>query len=509
MISKSTLLLHYKRKDIQEAMVAHAKDREVAIKFGDSGFGQRPQILAYPNDILESAMQGATSFHCSEERWKNPIQLSPSLQRREMEDLRLAWDLVLDVDCPVWDVAKLVTNELIEALKQEGVQQISVKFSGNKGFHIGVPAEAFPQTIGNTSIASLFPDAPRKIAAYLVAKCAPKVEAELAKTASLKEWVERVGLSWGDIAQQKCLSCSAVTPFAKAEELIEWICGVCQHNERTSLDKIAVKCPKKHGPMSRAGTIKKEGCPKCGKKSMRYLIDLTKLLSVDTVLISPRHLYRMPYSLHEKSGLCSVPINPNSVLDFEREFADPKLVDTKYSFLNRENASPSARQLLINGLDHNIELADPRLEKEKNEKSFENFTEAAPEWSFPPCIQHIAKGLPDGKKRAMFILINFLSTLNWTPDDIAKYLRTWNEKNPEPLREVLIEGHVRYHKQTHKDVLPPNCDNKMYYKDLGICHPDSLCRKIKNPVNYAIIRTKMKAQDEKANTRDLKSPPRK
>jgi len=33
--------------------------------------------------------------------------------------------------------------------------------------------------------------------------------------------------------------------------------------------------------------------------------------------------------------------------------------------------------------------------------------------------------------------------------------------------------------------MPPNCD-KNHYKDLNICQPDSLCRKIKNPLNYAV-----------------------
>ena len=39
-------------------------------------------------------------------------------------------------------------------------------------------------------------------------------------------------------------------------------------------------------------------------------LDVEKFLEIDTVLISSRHLYRMPYSLHEKSGLVSLPINP-------------------------------------------------------------------------------------------------------------------------------------------------------------------------------------------------------
>ena len=66
MITKSQILLHYKRKEIQEAIVDDARDKEVAIKFGDGGFGKRPDVIRYPQDVMELAKQGATSFHASE-----------------------------------------------------------------------------------------------------------------------------------------------------------------------------------------------------------------------------------------------------------------------------------------------------------------------------------------------------------------------------------------------------------------------------------------------------------
>ena len=72
---------------------------------------------------------------------------------------------------------------------------------------------------------------------------------------------------------------------------------------------------------------------------------------------------------------------------------------------------------------------------------------------------------------------------------IEKLLKDWNQKNDEQLREVIITGQLRYHKQQKKKILPPNCENKMYYKDLQVCTPDNVCQRIKNPVNY----TKRKA----------------
>ncbi|MBS1266527.1 MAG: hypothetical protein MAG795_00494 [Candidatus Woesearchaeota archaeon] len=51
----STALKHYKGKEIQEAIVRAAKDKEIATRYGNRGFGKRPDILQYPRDVFESA----------------------------------------------------------------------------------------------------------------------------------------------------------------------------------------------------------------------------------------------------------------------------------------------------------------------------------------------------------------------------------------------------------------------------------------------------------------------
>jgi DNA primase large subunit len=85
----------------------------------------------------------------------------------------------------------------------------------------------------------------------------------------------------------------------------------------------------------------------------------------------------------------------------------------------------------------------------------------------------------------MFILVNFLTSAGWSYENVEKILKTWNAKNKEPLKETLLVGQIRYHKMQKKKILPPNCQNQMYYKDFGVCKPDNLCAKIKNPVQYA------------------------
>src|SRR3989344_3912882 len=89
------ILKHYLRKDVQKEILKLSKDREVGVRFGENGYGKRPDILQYPGDITSLAQQGATSFHVSEERWYNPLELSPGMKKNELDALRKGWDLCL------------------------------------------------------------------------------------------------------------------------------------------------------------------------------------------------------------------------------------------------------------------------------------------------------------------------------------------------------------------------------------------------------------------------------
>src|SRR3990167_3943941 len=195
MIPISAVLNHYKRQEIQQAIIEHAMDKEVAIKFGDNGFGKRPDILQYPNDVLELAKKGATSFHVSEEMWDNPLRLDPSLKRSEMDEMRKGWDLLLDIDCDIFDYSKIAADLIVDAIEEEGIKGISVKFSGNHGFHIGVCFESFPEIVNGKNITDLFPEAARKIAAYLSSRIENKLTRGILEKDSISEVAKKTGKS--------------------------------------------------------------------------------------------------------------------------------------------------------------------------------------------------------------------------------------------------------------------------------------------------------------------------
>ena len=85
----------------------------------------------------------------------------------------------------------------------------------------------------------------------------------------------------------------------------------------------------------------------------------------------------------------------------------------------------------------------------------------------------------DGRKRALFILLAFFSSLNFPQDYIEEKITEWNKKNSQPLKEGYIRSQITWNNQNK--ILPPNC-NSHYYKDIGIrCTCDT-----KNPVPHTI-----------------------
>jgi len=436
----STVLKYYKRPEIQDAIVREAEHKEIAMSYGGTGYGKRPDTLQYPRDVLEMVKRGGTSFHCSEELWHNPLQVTTGMRAQELNELRRGWDLILDIDCPELEYSKIAADLLVQALQHHGLNYISIKFSGNHGFHIGVPFEAFPETVHGTPVKHMFPDGPRKIAAYLQDMIAEPLASRLLAMHPTATIAQNVGK----------------TP----DELMT------------------------HGSF-----------------------DAFKVLAIDTVLIASRHLYRMPYSLNEKSGLASVVITADEILPFNKEkHARPEHVKPDRLFLDRTRVTAGeARSLLIHAFDHKVKIHEDIAPAEK--KEYEPVTSAVPEEYFPPCIQKILSGLEDGRKRALFILTNFLFSVGWSYTQIETFLFEWNKKNPEPLREVTIQGHLRHHKTNKKRVLPPNCVNKAYMVDLGVCAPDGFCKantdprddnfspRIKNPTNYAIFKQRNVARE--------------
>ncbi len=426
---------YYSRKDVQEAMLKVCEDREVAPRYGE-GFGKRPDVLQYSGDIFEMAKRGATSFHISEEHWHDPLILKPGMAKKELDENRKGWDLLLDIDVIYWDYAKWTAYFLIEALKFHDVKNVSVKFSGSKGFHIGVPFASFPEEVNGIKTHKIFPEGPRIITAYLQNMIHEMLANKILEKESITDIAQKTNIKRSDLVKE-----GKFDPFA--------------------------------------------------------------IIEIDTVLISNRHLFRAPYSLHEKTGLVSLPIDNEKILSFDKREADPKTVKVERGFLEKGSKN-DGKSLIMQAMDwwgkKHAKQGPDTVAGAKRERTLP--TDAVQEQCFPQCMQKILAGnMDDGKKRALFIMVNFLRHMNWNDQAIESRLKEWNSKNKNPLPPSYITTQLIWNKKQKESILPPNC-NKSYYKDLRVACADTVCNRFKNPVNCA-LRAHAQAKEMEKKTKKI------
>lgn len=432
-----------KNPEILEDMVLSARNREAAYMLYTGHFGKRPYYIDSEEDIVNLVKRGAISFHMSVERWYNPLNLSTKLKKRELNELREGWDLLLDIDSKDFEIAKHTTKLLIDVLiNKYNISPIYVKFSGGSGFHIVVPWELFPETIlihkkdeyKSEQVKNMFPDLARLLALYLMSLVENKLYKTISVLWDIRELIKHYNI---DVLEEN------FSPF--------------------------------------------------------------HIVNIDTVAISSRHLFRMPYSINEKSYRLSIPIKTSNILEFDPSFASIDVYSYEnIPFLSEEIKRKDLLSNLIldalawdklNKLEKErlktlYELSNPsseNIEERHVKRAIKKFKGKVPPTYFPPCIKNILQGVEDGRKRSLFILINFLYNLGWGWDDISKLVYEWNENNPDPLREKYIEYQIEWHRQKYSKgnkYLPPNCSNEGYYKDIGVCKPDSICKLIKNPISY-------------------------
>jgi ribosomal protein L37AE/L43A len=490
--------MYYSRKDVRNALFEFSKKRECIPKYFE-GFGKRPDDFQYESDILGFVKKGATSFHCSEELWKDPLQLSTELSKKETDDLREGWDLLLDIDSPYLEYSKRYAFLLIKILEFHGIKNIGIKFSGSKGFHIIIPWKAFPKEIYSQKTKEMFPEWPRIICEYLTDELQKKLENEILYDINLREIAERTGKKEEELIIRICRICKR---NVEKRDMITWYCPSCRNEivnpEGTFNNRKKPKCPECRKDLIEKEREKVYFCNYCSinsKKNPEFFdrerMATENLIEADLVLVAPRHLFRMPYSLHEKTALASIVINKDRIKDFQITDAKPLKVEIKNFYPDAEEGE--AKYLLLQALDWKDQrdkqdkiLSEGKQEPIETQKSYKQISIQNPnENIFPPCIKLILKGVPqDGRKRALFILINFFKSLGLSEQELERRINEWNEKNYLPLKKGYIQSQLIWFSRNPAR-LPPNCD-KSNYRDLNVCKPDSLCREIKNPVNYAI-----------------------
>ena len=408
--------LYYSRPDIQKAIYEFSKNREICPRYFE-GFGKRPDSFQYPSDVFEMARKGATSFNCSEELWEDPMKIVTGMSEEQANQLRIGWDLIIDIDSKYIDYSKICAEIIINFLKFHRMKNIRIKFSGSKGFHLIIPWKAFPEEVNGIQTKNMFPEWPRIMIKYIIEQ-------------TKKQLIEKIS----DIERPN----KYVKNFQASKEVMP-----------------------------------------------------------DIILVSPRHLFRMPYSLHEKTALASVVIDAEQISKFDLKDANPLKAEIKNFIPNVKEGEAS--EFLIQALDwhrenygRNESSAPNGISsgvKSKNASMGEfkpiNLGEISDK-NFPDSIKKILNGLSDGKQRALFILINFFRSIGMERNELEKRIYDWNKKNNPQLAENRIKAQfIQSYK--NKIVLPPNYD-KDYYAGIGIIPTQEEIR-YKNPVSYFVKKT--------------------
>ncbi len=422
---KEKIKEYYLQEGIVQEMVRCARYREFAPTY-PGGYGRRPDSINYATDFREYVERGAIAFHGSVERWKNPLLIG----KIGMSKLRKDWDLIIDIDADegmeyAKAAAKMIIKEWTDIFNISK-KNISVKFSGNRGFHIGIHRNAFPSKIGGKKFKELYPELPQAIVGYM------------------RERVE--------------------------EELKKEIISI-EPDMRDQIDE--------DGPYSVADIENDWG---------------------------QRHLFRMPYSINEKSWLVSKPIKIEEITGFEKK-KDARMEDIKVKnkFLDgfKEN-DQGVKDLCIESIDW-LDSRERVKKRKKNKKRVKQRNYELPEDAmdkeyFPHPIRKLMDGLDDGRKRALFIIITFLRHVGYDWDSIEKEVWNWNERNKEELRENYVKSQINWHKAQEEPLMPPNFDSKGWYKDIGVIDEEKdkkMLDNFENPVPYAFVLQKKGKKDGK------------
>ena len=223
-------------------------------------------------------------------------------------------------------------------------------------------------------------------------------------------------------------------------------------------------------------------------------------MGLDLVLVSPRHLFRTPYSLHEKTSLSSVVLDWEELENFDLKDADPLKVKIKK--FTPDSVEEEAKEFVVQGLDW---AKENKIGEEKRGKVSGKYADFKPlelqnitEDQFPPCVKNILKCVADGRKRALFVLINLFRSIGMDKKEMEEKIYKWNEKNQVQLKLGYIKSQFQW-TYRRKPILPPNC--KEFYQGIGVCQPDQLCSKIKNPLNY-VSRKNFGVNNKTNNSRD-------
>lgn len=484
-MEQKEILKYYSNEELQKILWETAKNREFACRDAEGIYFKRPNILHYPKDILSKVIEGAVSFHLSVERWKNVMDLE-NAKEKDYQELRKGWDWIIDIDSGKGlEFAKVTALKVIDFLKGYGIKTYTIKFSGRRGFHIGIAFENFPKEINFKKIELWYPELPRILSSFLREQIKEELLTQFSRLAgSIKDLIEG-------------LEISELSPYEFVEIEKDWgprhlFRAPYSLHEKTYL----VSLPLEEGEVKEfeedlakperikinLGFLNKfeEGClNELILDALHWWRNLEKdyfrLEIGKEIKRLDREIKRLEEELREKDEEYNEAFLKRDEERMEKIEADKKRIKQTLAWLKERKRE---KEIMMK------KYALPKTEKISKVPDFKGKMMKVKEEFFAPCIKKILGGIEDGRKRSCFTLITYLRLCNWSWEEIEEKLMEWGKK--VGLKESILKSQLKWHKK-QKPILPANCENDLFYKDIGICKPDEICKQIKNPINYHLF----------------------
>ena len=170
-------------------------------------------------------------------------------------------------------------------------------------------------------------------------------------------------------------------------------------------------------------------------------------VEIDAAIYTPRHLIRIAYSLHHKSGLVSLPLAPDAIEQFNLEATKPvQNVDVDWDWL-KPKARPMEASKLLDYVAKWLQRGKPNRRglKVLTRRLHKAFSRSARN---PPCVQTLLKEgfsrrLEGHRNRVLFAVLTGIRRLNFaiTPGELEEL----NMRSERPLPERELQYQISYH----------------------------------------------------------------
>ena len=187
----------------------------------------------------------------------------------------------------------------------------------------------------------------------------------------------------------------------------------------------------------------------------------TKYKTVDTQVYDNKRLFRIPNTMHEKSGLYKIPITPLELAKATEEEIKTMAL-TQRPLFNIDVLSESSRakiefEKVIERYAQYIKDQERDIKNSERKISF-----------VPPCIENILKnGAVQGERNiTIACLASFYKSYGKSLNETVDLIREWNDKNAYPTGDTELTGGKLY-----------GCNT---LKSLNICSTDCRINKNKN-----------------------------